>query len=260
MSADTHTTRIGIMFNFVPQTGVPGFRVGLADLPGFRIDQNGSVRRAFAGNSSRPGFSYGSYGNSPGPFGLDPVANPYTSVDRNPANTTDVSGLLALATPQWPNPAPPFRRLSGPISSPFSYDGSENPFSPRPSPQSDNGGADSWSPAKDPIVPVADGPDAANDNRSACNRAYANCQTTARARVTNPDEFFPYMKHCKEVYDLCLNRENDPERIGTKGDFFEFPDGGAVIFRRGRPPQYVPSPRGVPPLSPNQGDRFDKGN
>jgi len=33
MPADTHTTRTGIMFNFVPQTGVPGFRVGLPEKP-----------------------------------------------------------------------------------------------------------------------------------------------------------------------------------------------------------------------------------
>jgi RHS repeat-associated protein len=65
MSADTHTTRIGIMFNFVPQTDLPGFRVGLPeDPPGFRIDQNGSVRRMLGGSPSAPAVDYDPYGNA----------------------------------------------------------------------------------------------------------------------------------------------------------------------------------------------------
>src|SRR6266849_2945203 len=38
--------RIDAMFKFVPDTNVPGFRVGVRDdVPGFSIDENGSVRR-----------------------------------------------------------------------------------------------------------------------------------------------------------------------------------------------------------------------
>jgi len=65
VSADTHTTRIGIMFNFVPQTDLPGFRVGLPeDLPGFRINQDGSVRRMSGGSSNVPAFDYDPYDNA----------------------------------------------------------------------------------------------------------------------------------------------------------------------------------------------------
>lgn len=209
------------MFNVQPELGfnvspaiTPGFRVGLPeDLPGFSIDQNGSVRRAFAGNSNGPGFSYGSYGNSPGPFGLDPVTNPYTSVERNPVNTTDVSGLLAFATPQWPIPTPPFPRLP-----------------------------------RDPIVPVADVPSAANDN-PVCNHAYGRCMAAARRAGLPWEDYTAFIQQCKTVYDLCLHRENDPQRIGRDGDFFDLPDGGRLIFRRGRPPQYIPSPS-APPMRP----------
>ncbi len=46
------SARIGIMFNFTPDTGFPGFRVRPEDPPSFAIDENGSTRRAFVGSSS----------------------------------------------------------------------------------------------------------------------------------------------------------------------------------------------------------------
>ena len=53
------------MFNFVPQTDLPGFRVGLPeDLPGFRIDQDGSVRRRPGSSFNVPAFGYDPYGNA----------------------------------------------------------------------------------------------------------------------------------------------------------------------------------------------------
>jgi hypothetical protein len=235
-------------FNVSPPT-TPGFRVGLSeDLPGFSVDQNGSVRLAFAGNSNGPGFSYGSYGNSPGPLGLDPVTNPYTSVERNPVNTTDVSGLLAFATPQWPNSTPPFPRLPSPFSSPLANDGSGNASSLRQIAQEDSGGADNSSPAKDPIIPVADVPSAANDN-PVCNHAYGRCVAAARRAGLPWKDYTAFIQDCKTVYDLCLHRENDPQRIGRDGDFFDLPDGGHLVFRRGKPPQYIPSPS-APPVRP----------
>ena len=100
----------------------------------------------------------------------------------------------------------------------------------------------------DALVPVADVPDAANDNRSACDRAIAYCRATARARRLPPDAYLSLMSECQDVYELCLNRQNDPHRIGSKGSLLNFPDGGRVIFRPGQVPVYTPSPKGVPPL------------
>jgi hypothetical protein len=63
---------LATMFNVQPELGfnvspaiTPGFRVGLPeDLPGFRIDKNGSVRRMFGGSSNVPAFDYDPYGNA----------------------------------------------------------------------------------------------------------------------------------------------------------------------------------------------------
>lgn len=42
------------MFKFVPDTSVPGFRVGLPDdPPGFSIDEDGSVRRPLPHSRTR---------------------------------------------------------------------------------------------------------------------------------------------------------------------------------------------------------------
>jgi hypothetical protein len=52
------------LFKFASDNAVPGFRVGLPDeLPGFRIDENGSVRRPLLAAPGAPAFGYDPYGN-----------------------------------------------------------------------------------------------------------------------------------------------------------------------------------------------------
>src|SRR5580704_18046379 len=99
ISADTHRERIGTMFNF-PSS---------ADLPGFRMNRDGSVRR-FAdapGNAPddnvlqttalRTGF---------GSAGTDPSEPPAVV----PVNCTSAEGMLSCTTPRGrmlrPVPAP----------------------------------------------------------------------------------------------------------------------------------------------------------
>jgi hypothetical protein len=52
------------MFNFRPQNSFSGFRVGMPEELGFRIDQDGSVRRTFGDDSSVPGLDYDLYSNA----------------------------------------------------------------------------------------------------------------------------------------------------------------------------------------------------
>lgn len=54
------------MFKFVPDTSVSGFRVGLPDdLPGFSIDENGSVLRPVPAAPGASASGYGHYSNAP---------------------------------------------------------------------------------------------------------------------------------------------------------------------------------------------------
>jgi hypothetical protein len=72
------------MFKFASDTAVSGFRVGLPDeLPGFSVDENGSVRRPLPAAPVTTAFGYDPYGNvlqtmAPtafGPAGMLPRAN-----------------------------------------------------------------------------------------------------------------------------------------------------------------------------------------
>ncbi len=52
------------MFNFIPNTDIPGFRVNFPeDQPGFRIDKDGSVRRPFRSVPAPPS-NYDPYANA----------------------------------------------------------------------------------------------------------------------------------------------------------------------------------------------------
>lgn len=74
-----------------------------------------------------------------------------------------------------------------------------------------------------------------------CDRANFLCQQFGRGAA--PDRYARWVYDCSNHYGLCRIYEGDPNRIGRLGDRVEFPDGSAVIFRRGYPPRYVPSPR-----------------
>ena len=81
-----------------------------------------------------------------------------------------------------------------------------------------------------------------------CDRGNFLCQQfgrqpTPERRGATPERYGRWISDCAESYGLCQNYERDPNRIGRFGDRIEFPDGSAVIFRRGYPPVYVPSPR-----------------
>lgn len=103
-------------------------------------------------------------------------------------------------------------------------------------------------PIKEPIVPAADVPSAANDN-PVCNRAYGRCTAAARMARLPWEAYTEFLQRCRTVYELCLHREDDPRRIGRNGDFYELPDGSRLIFRQGYLPQYIPSPA-APPVRP----------
>jgi hypothetical protein len=69
------------MFNFVPQTGVPGFRVGLPEnLPGFRINQDDSVRRVNSADAPAYGLS---------PYALDSGVAAAPTAPPTPVATDD---------------------------------------------------------------------------------------------------------------------------------------------------------------------------
>jgi hypothetical protein len=120
------------MFNVQPELGfnvspaiTPGFRVGLPeDLPGFRIDKNGSVRRMFGGSSNVPAFDYDPYGNTrlttslptgfsyPGNassghylLAFDPVGSRWSSRDTFGENT-DVTKSVLVRRYRWRRPLP----------------------------------------------------------------------------------------------------------------------------------------------------------
>jgi hypothetical protein len=178
------------MFNFSKTDWLPGFRVGVPeDVPGFRMNSDGTVR---TGSVNISGFG----GGSPSPIGL---SEPWYLWD-----------LLS-----------------------------------KPKSQDLNGGEVGLPSANEPIVPVADPPRAANDN-PVCNHAYGRCMATARMTRLPPDAYARFIQECRSVYELCLQRENDPQRVGRDGDFFELPDGARLIFRRGHPPQYIPNPKNQP--------------
>jgi len=98
------------MFNFPSNGGLPGFRVGRPDdVPGFNMNQDGSVGRFAGGPSNDPGDNalqttalrtgFGSAGTiAPEPSGVVP------------ANCTSAGGLLSCTTPRGrtlrPVPAP----------------------------------------------------------------------------------------------------------------------------------------------------------
>ena len=98
------------MFNFPSNGGLPGFRVGRPDdVPGFNMNQDGSVGRFAGGPSNAPGDNalqttalrtgFGSAGTiAPEPSGVVP------------ANCTSAGGLLSCTTPRGrtlrPVPAP----------------------------------------------------------------------------------------------------------------------------------------------------------
>lgn len=93
------------MFKFNPQTGVPGFRVGLTeDPPGFAIEPDGSVRRAIPGTPSAPAFGYDPNGNALQTTAPPPAFNP--------------AGMLYTAgSGLYPITYPPYVRFAGGLPS-----------------------------------------------------------------------------------------------------------------------------------------------
>lgn len=79
------------------------------------------------------------------------------------------------------------------------------------------------------------------DTATICDKANSRCQQFGN-RAT-PERYTRWIYECAQAYEMCRMREQDPKYIGIKGDYIWFPDGSAVIFRKGYPPQYVPSPR-----------------
>jgi hypothetical protein len=110
ISVDTQRERFDTMFNFPSNGGLPGFRVGRPDdVPGFNMNQDGSVGRFAGGPSNAPGDNalqttalrtgFGSAGTiAPEPSGVVP------------ANCTSAGGMLSCTTPRGrtlrPVPAP----------------------------------------------------------------------------------------------------------------------------------------------------------
>jgi hypothetical protein len=76
------------MFNVPLNAGVPGFRVGLPDdPPGFRIDENGSIRRPLSAVPSAAAFRYDPYSNVPqitAPTAFRPAGMFYNADSRLP--------------------------------------------------------------------------------------------------------------------------------------------------------------------------------
>jgi hypothetical protein len=79
------------------------------------------------------------------------------------------------------------------------------------------------------------------DTATICDRANSRCQQFGRSAT--PESYTRWIYECAQAYEMCRMREQDPNYVGKKSDYIRFPDGGAVIFRKGYPPQYVPSPR-----------------
>src|SRR5258707_14357781 len=84
ISADTHQKRIGTMFKFVPNTGVPGFRVGLPE---------GSDQRTPAGATDARTYDYYPYGDAT-----------LASGDPSGVSTNPPDSFSPWAYPARPNP------------------------------------------------------------------------------------------------------------------------------------------------------------
>jgi hypothetical protein len=111
MSADTHGERIGIMFKFIPNTGVPGFRVGLPDDDklGFNVANDGSTPPVVPGaphvstvddnypfGVTSPGFIAPP---APGPNPVAPLGNGWSlplAGNQMPTDPTAPAGSLPL--------------------------------------------------------------------------------------------------------------------------------------------------------------------
>ena len=115
----------------------------------------------------------------------------------------------------------------------------------------ETGGAPSSSPANDDSAEPAQQERlayGANDNltpEQTCRQAYADA--LARTRIDpslSPDDYLDERRESSGMLELCLRLVNEERPISPKGDFLFFPGGGLVIFRRGRPPLYNPSPGG----------------
>jgi hypothetical protein len=197
------------MFNFRPDLYWLGSRFGRSDeeeVPGFRFK---------APEDDVPGFR---------------VKPPHEQV---PGFRMNADGSIGEAE------ATTARRYFGPGGNPFD-------FFEQPSP-----GANAFTPVADKppwggwgMSPYPEDNDNVPPNRAStpiCNMANFRCQQFGNR--ADPERYTRWIYDCGESYGLCQNYENDPNRIGRLGDYISFPDGSAVIFRRGYPPTYVPSPR-----------------
>jgi hypothetical protein len=105
ISADTHRERIGIMFKFIPNTALPGFRVGLPDDDqlGFNVTDDGSTPPVLPGASDVPTVDDNyPFGATPPGFVAPQGPNP------NPGAPLGIGPPLPLAGNQMPtNPTAP---------------------------------------------------------------------------------------------------------------------------------------------------------
>lgn len=210
--------------------------------PFFRMNSEGHTGGAFASNPI-PGFA---------PLGqLQPQSSDAREawLQGSPSVRPDFAGNPYLRLLKGPMD---LSRLGG------ARDDERNPFAFLQPIQRDDA-LDSSVNVGNPIVPVADVPNAINDNwSSVCNRAYQDCRYAALARITHPDVRREALQECQQAENFCSYKERHPETIGRDGDFAHFPFGSVVIFRQGRHPHYVPGPGGQPPVTNNPGDPFGK--
>ncbi|MPZ31059.1 MAG: hypothetical protein GEV13_08690 [Rhodospirillales bacterium] len=135
--------------------------------------------------------------------------------------------------------APAARRYPGLGGNPFNFFDQPGPDANAFTPVADKPPWGGWG-----MSPYPEDNDNEPPNKSrtpVCGRANFLCQQFGRGAT--PERYAPWVYECSNSYGLCQNYERDPNRIGRLGDRIEFPDGSAVIFRRGYPPVYVPSPR-----------------
>jgi hypothetical protein len=105
-----------------------------------------------------------------------------------------------------------------------------------------------WKPGAQYAASNVEQADAANDNltpEQTCQQAYADA--VALARIKNPSlspaDYLLARENSASSLDFCLHLANGERPSSLNGDFVDFSGGGVVIFRRSRPPIYIP-PRG----------------
>lgn len=82
---------------------------------------------------------------------------------------------------------------------------------------------------------------AANDNKTdheTCDQANAKCNANARVNATSPQEYLDMREYCRKNVDTCFETANT--RLPGTVDRVYFYKTGFVIFRPGRPAEFVP--------------------